>query len=121
MLAVLIISQYETIRKATARMAEGELGQVVDENKVPFFVGIARNLNRSGNAIQIAVDEATRSERMKTELITNVSHDIKTPLTSIISYVGLLKAMPIENEREREYIDILDRIEGDRRRGFGEY
>lgn len=108
-LAVLIISQYETIRKATARMAEGELGQVVDENKVPFFVGIARNLNRSGNAIQIAVDEATRSERMKTELITNVSHDIKTPLTSIISYVGLLKAMPIENEREREYIDILDR------------
>ena len=90
-------------------MAEGELGQVVDENKVPFFVGIARNLNRSGNAIRIAVEEATRSERMKTELITNVSHDIKTPLTSIISYVGLLKAMPIENEREREYIDILDR------------
>lgn len=108
-LAVLVISQYEVIRKATARMAEGELGQVVDENKVPFFVGIARNLNRSGNAIRIAVDEATRSERMKTELITNVSHDIKTPLTSIISYVGLLKAMPIENEREREYIDILDR------------
>lgn len=108
-LAVLIISQYEIIRKATARMAEGELGQVVDENKVPFFVGIARNLNRSGNAIRIAVEEATRSERMKTELITNVSHDIKTPLTSIISYVGLLKAMPIENEREREYIDILDR------------
>lgn len=108
-LAVLVISQYEIIRKATARMAEGELGQVVDENKVPFFVGIARNLNRSGNAIRIAVEEATRSERMKTELITNVSHDIKTPLTSIISYVGLLKAMPIENEREREYIDILDR------------
>lgn len=55
-----------------------------------------------------AIEENMKSERMKTELITNVSHDIKTPLTSIINYVDLLKAEKIENEKAREYLQILD-------------
>ena len=50
-----------------------------------------------------------KSERMKTELITNVSHDIKTPLTSIVSYVDLLKKEPMPNDQAREYLDVLDR------------
>ena len=50
-----------------------------------------------------------KSERFKTELITNVSHDLKTPLTSIVSYVDLLKKEPIESESAQEYIDVLDR------------
>ena len=56
-----------------------------------------------------ALERAMRSERMKTELITNVSHDIKTPLTSIINYVDLLQKEPIENEKAKEYMEVLNR------------
>ena len=56
-----------------------------------------------------ANEEKIRSERFKAELITNVSHDIRTPLTSIINYVGLLKALPVENDTFAEYTDILDK------------
>ena len=56
-----------------------------------------------------AVSEKMKSERFRTELITNVSHDIKTPLTSIINYVDLLQKEDIDNEKVREYLDVLDR------------
>jgi len=56
-----------------------------------------------------AVEEKIKSERFKTELITNVSHDIKTPLTSIVSFVALMKKEPIENKTLQEYLDVLDR------------
>ena len=55
-----------------------------------------------------AVEESTKNERMKADLITNVSHDIKTPLTSIVNYISLLKREPIDNERAKGYIRILD-------------
>ena len=55
------------------------------------------------------MDERIKSERMKAELITNVSHDLKTPLTSIINYVDLLKKEDIQGEKAREYIEVLDR------------
>ncbi len=55
-----------------------------------------------------AVDEEVKSQRMKTDLVTNVSHDLKTPLTAIITYVNLLK-MEHDPERQKEYIDVLDR------------
>ena len=69
----------------------------------------AEDLNAIQSGINRAVEERMRSERMKTELITNVSHDIKTPLTSIISYVDLLSKEEIENEQAREYIEVLRR------------
>ena len=69
----------------------------------------AEDLNRIQDGISRAVDERMRSERMKTELITNVSHDIKTPLTSIISYVDLLSKEEIDNEQAKEYIAVLQR------------
>ena len=56
-----------------------------------------------------AISERIKSERMKTELITNVSHDIKTPLTSIINYVDLLQKEQIENDKAKEYLEVLDR------------
>ena len=62
-----------------------------------------------GDGLQEAVDSIVRSERLKAELITNVSHDLKTPLTSIINYVDLLKREDLQNEKAREYVDILDR------------
>ena len=69
----------------------------------------AEDLNRIQSGISRAVDERMRSERMKTELITNVSHDIKTPLTAIVSYVDLLSKEEIENEKAKEYIEVLQR------------
>lgn len=69
----------------------------------------AEDLNHISDGMLKAVEEKMKSERFKTELITNVSHDIKTPLTSIINYVDLLKGEKLENEKAAEYIDVLDR------------
>ena len=66
-------------------------------------------LNSMGAVLTQAVEERTKSERMKAELITNVSHDIKTPLTSIVNYVDLLKREPMASEKAVEYLDVLDR------------
>lgn len=69
----------------------------------------AQNLNSLGDGIALAVDEKMKSERFKTELITNVSHDIKTPLTSVINYVDLIKKENPEGEKIGEYLDVLER------------
>ncbi len=69
---------------------------------------IANSINNISNGLKSAVMESTKNERMKTDLITNVSHDIKTPLTSIINYVGLIKREQIDNERVKEYVKILE-------------
>ncbi len=69
---------------------------------------IAEAVNNIGEGIKNAVATSLKDERMKTDLITNVSHDIKTPLTSIINYVDLLKRQKIKDEPVRSYIEILD-------------
>lgn len=69
---------------------------------------LAEAVNSIGNGIRQAVEKSTRDERMKADLITNVSHDIKTPLTSIINYVGLIKREPVENEKIKSYLEVLD-------------
>lgn len=69
---------------------------------------MAETVNSMGTGLEKAVGECIKSERLKTELITNVSHDLKTPLTSIISYIDLLKGENIENATAREYINVLD-------------
>ena len=76
---------------------------------LPTLKEHAENLGAVSLGMTRAVNERMKSERFKTELITNVSHDLKTPLTSIVSYVDLLKKEPIENEKAREYIEVLDR------------
>ena len=73
------------------------------------FRSHGEDLNHIRNSIQGAVEEAMKSERMKTELITNVSHDIKTPLTSIVSYVDLLKKQEMPTPEAKEYLEVLDR------------
>lgn len=69
---------------------------------------LARSVNSIGNGIKNAVEISMKDERMKADLITNVSHDIKTPLTSIINYVDLIKREKVDNERIRSYIQVLD-------------
>jgi len=97
------------IMEGVKRIKEGALDAKIDldlmrgENHV-----LAENINNIGTGLEYAVEESTRNERMKADLITNVSHDIKTPLTSIVNYVNLLKNEKIENERAQGYIRILD-------------
>ena len=69
---------------------------------------MAAAVNRVGEGLQNAVKETLKSERLKADLITNVSHDIKTPLTSIINYVDLLKREDIQDPKIRGYIEVLD-------------
>ena len=70
--------------------------------------GIAASVNNIRAGLSEAIQERIRNERMKADLITNVSHDIKTPLTSIVNYVDLLKRENLENENARNYIRVLD-------------
>lgn len=69
---------------------------------------VAKALNNIGDGMETALKEQVKSERLKADLITNVSHDIKTPLTSIINYVDLLKREKIQDEKIARYLDILD-------------
>jgi len=92
------------------KIAAGDLGYKIDTRYLFWdFKDHGINLNSISEGLSKAVDERMKSERLKTELITNVSHDIKTPLTSIINYVDLIKKENLENETLREYIDVLDR------------
>lgn len=71
-------------------------------------LAMARAVNDMGDGLQEAVDAIIRNERLKAELITNVSHDLKTPLTSIVNYVDLLKRENLEGERVQHYIEVLE-------------
>ncbi len=105
----LAVQMYE-LQKASRHMAEGNLSYKVDTDKMFWECKKhGENLNKIGEGMAKAVDERMRSERLKTELITNVSHDIKTPLTSIINYVDLLGKEELNNEKASEYLEVLDR------------
>ncbi len=98
------------ICKASGALAAGDLTYKVDAERLHLvWHDLGRDLNRIGEGMTTAVEERLRSERMKTELITNVSHDLKTPLTSIINYIELLKGEDLPDETRREYLDVLDR------------
>lgn len=99
----------QVIKDGLARIASGELDFKIDEKEL---IGdnreMAEAVNHVGEGLQNAVRETLKSERLKADLITNVSHDIKTPLTSIINYVDLLKREDIQDPKIRGYIEILD-------------
>jgi len=97
------------IMEGVKRIKEGALDAKIDLNEIHGENRtLAENINNIGAGLEYAVEESTKNERMKADLITNVSHDIKTPLTSIVNYVNLLKNEKIENERAQGYIRILD-------------
>lgn len=101
--------QLQQIRDMGASLAAGNLEAKIDTRKM--FRDIrshAENLNAIGTGMTRAVEQKMKSERLKTELITNVSHDIKTPLTSIVNYVDLLEKEDLP-EKATEYLAVLDR------------
>ena len=110
-IAILYIAlNLRILQKGGEKLAEGDLSQSIDTRPlIGDFKRYGQRMNDLRTGMERAVQEQTKAERMKTELITNVSHDIKTPLTSIINYVDLLQKVDVQPETAREYIAVLDR------------
>ena len=108
--ALYIVWQIRKLRLGAKEIAAGNLDCTVDSRGLFWDLkDHAADLNHIRDGLNAAVEERMRSERFRTELITNVSHDIKTPLTSIINYVDLLEKEEPKNERQREYLEVLSR------------
>ena len=102
-------NQEETIKKALQDIYEGKTDIHINESELKGMLKqMALYINDIAGGFTNAIEESLKSERLKTELITNVAHDIKTPLTSIINYVDLLKKEEIKDKKVKEYIEILD-------------
>ncbi|MHB9927989.1 histidine kinase [Clostridium botulinum] len=97
------------ILKATEEMSYGNLDYVIKENGESALGKMAHNINNMKDGYKKSLEEQVKSERLKTELITNVSHDLKTPLTSIINYIDLLKKEDLSKDEINGYISVLDR------------
>ncbi len=109
-LAVICVLQLRKIREGAKAVSEGDLSYRIDTTNLLYdFKAVADDLNNIGGGLDNAVSERMKSERFKTELITNVSHDIKTPLTSIINYTDLLRKLPDDAPERQEYLDILEK------------
>ena len=107
---ILAVINMKKLRDGGEKLASGALTSQIDTSHMFWeFKRHAENLNSIADGMQKAVEQQMRSERLKTELITNVSHDIKTPLTSIVSYVDLLKKEKMPSDAARQYLDVLDR------------
>ncbi|MBE6811154.1 MAG: GHKL domain-containing protein [Ruminococcaceae bacterium] len=101
---------FQRVKRGGEKIVNGDLDSKIDTQ---YMFGdikdFAESLNNINQGLQNAIDDKMKSERFKTELITNVSHDIKTPLTSIVNYVDLIKKEDCDNEKINEYIEVLDR------------
>lgn len=97
------------IMGAAKEISKGNLDYALDNTKLSIaFLDFARDIQSIQGGLKKAVAEAVKGERMKTDLITNVSHDLKTPLTSIINFVDLLKKENLSNEKAEVYVGILE-------------
>jgi signal transduction histidine kinase len=109
-LLLILLSQERHIRKAAQEIIQGNLDYKLDTRRLNVtWQRLGDSLNRIGDGMNQAVENQMRSERMKTELITNVSHDLKTPLTSMINYVALLKKPDLDEATRTQYLDVVDR------------
>lgn len=102
-----IQDQYQLLLQATNELAQGNLNGTIPED-LGVFEPFREEIDKIRIGFRKAVDEEVKSTKMKTDLITNVSHDLKTPLTAIITYVDLLKDPDLSAEEQKKYIQILD-------------
>ena len=99
---------FDKIAEAIKQIANGDTRYRLDESEFSGGeISVVKDLNNISKGFQGAINEQVKSERLKADLITNVSHDIKTPLTSIINYVDLIKREKPENAKIQEYLDVL--------------
>lgn len=110
LLTAYVLLCMKKLLKAGEELSQGNMDYRVDTARMRGpMKEHGEQLNRIGEGMNKAVNERMKSEHFRTELITNVSHDIKTPLTSIINYVDLLEKEEIDNEKAREYLEVLSR------------
>ncbi len=98
----------KTITVGAEKIRSGELSHNIPEEGIPEFKQLASTINSIADGLKTAVSSQVKSERMKAELITNVSHDLKTPLTSIITYIDLLKKEGLNSDNAQKYLGIID-------------
>ena len=103
------LRDYYQLAEDVGRIGAGELSHRVDESDMNTMRTLAAGINDIAKGLEANLEERVRSERMRTELITNVSHDLRTPLTSMITYVDLLKKEGLDSPRAPEYLDVLDK------------
>lgn len=111
-LFIYIISKLNYLNKiifATDKIASGNFNYTIKEKGKGLFARLAHNINNLQGGIKKSLESQMKSDRLKSELITNVSHDLKTPLTSIINYVDLLKKEDLSKEEMQGYVAVLDR------------
>ena len=97
------------IMKGVHKIKEGELNYKIEEKNDIYFSSLANDINNISEGLENSIEQRIKSERMKSELITNVSHDLKTPLTSIINYVELIKKEEdLQPEYLKDYVRVLD-------------
>jgi signal transduction histidine kinase len=104
------VRKYDAIKQGVEEVRNGNLSyQIpVPEGDHSELDDIARNINQISEAVNITVQNELKNQRMKAELISNVSHDLKTPLTSMVTYIDLLKQEGLDSPRAMEYLDVLD-------------
>ncbi len=102
------LSAFDDIKTAVSHIQQGDMDYQLDTSNMPYDMEIfAVDIMDMRSGIQVAVDRATRDEKMKTELITNVSHDLKTPLTSIVNYADLLKRDDVPEQDKQKYLTTI--------------
>ncbi len=103
------VPDFERLQEGVKKIKEGNVSYQIKMEHKGVMKEVADDVNQISEGLKGAIESELRSERMKSELISNVSHDIKTPLTSIITYVDLLKKEEIDNETAKDYIAVIEK------------
>lgn len=107
---IISFSRYiDDIIKGISKITSGELEYVIDENGDKTLSSLAHNINKLNKGFKVSIEEQIKNEKLKSELVANVSHDLKTPLTSIINYTDILLREDISEEEKEEFLKILNR------------
>lgn len=107
---IISFSRYlDEIIKGINKITKGELDHIIEEKGDKSLSTLAHNINKLNKGFKVSIEEQIKNEKLKSELVANVSHDLKTPLTSIINYTDILLREDISDEEKEEFLKILNR------------